>query len=118
MNENTSAGPAPDRTTSPFGPICPAAAVPIAPKIPAPITAPIASMIRSPAPITRLSACSPSGIRSAMGLRRNNWLMREGFYPESLARHGEQPAQRDVDPVDGIGGRDRQAAGRVEGGGG
>ena len=46
--------------TSPFGPSCPAAAVPIAPKMPAPITAPIASMIRSPAPSVRFRPCSPS----------------------------------------------------------
>ena len=39
----------------PLGATWPAAAVPIAPKIPAPMTAPIASMIRSPAPSTRLS---------------------------------------------------------------
>ena len=66
-----SAGPAPTRMTSPFGPICPAAAEPIEPKIPAPITAPIASMIRSPAPSARFSALgmSASAIRSAIGFR-------------------------------------------------
>ena len=69
MNEKTSAGPAPYRMTSPLGPICPAAAVPIAPKMPAPITAPIASMIRSPAPRPASAPCSPSTRRSAMGLR-------------------------------------------------
>ena len=35
----------------------PAAAVPMAPKMPAPMTAPIDSMTRSPAPRTRFSAC-------------------------------------------------------------
>ena len=58
---------------SPFGPICPAAAEPIEPKMPAPITAPIANMIRSPAPRDRFSApgCSVSATRSLMGLREN-----------------------------------------------
>ena len=37
-------GPRAQATTSPSGPTCPAAAVPIAPKMPAPITAPIASI--------------------------------------------------------------------------
>jgi hypothetical protein len=73
MKEKTSAGPAPWRITSPFGPICPAAAVPMAPKIPAPMTAPIASMIRSPAPITRFRPLSPpSGMSSAIGFRLNS----------------------------------------------
>src|SRR5438105_3761386 len=76
MKEKTSAGPAPRRITSPVGPTCPAAAVPIAPKIPAPMTAPMASMIRSPAPITRLREFSPpSGIRSAMGFLRKSWFI-------------------------------------------
>jgi hypothetical protein len=46
--------------------------VPIAPKMPAPITAPIASMIRSPAPRTRFSdrdESASSTTRSAIGLR-------------------------------------------------
>jgi hypothetical protein len=43
MNEKTSAGPAPYRITEPSGPTWPAAAVPMAPKMPAPITAPIAA---------------------------------------------------------------------------
>src|SRR5437879_6242979 len=51
---------------------CPAAAVPIAPKIPAPMTAPIASIMRSPAPRTRRSDCGVSSSltrSSAIGLR-------------------------------------------------
>src|SRR5712692_11415396 len=58
--------------TAPSAPTCPAAAVPIAPKIPAPMTAPIASMMRSPAPSTRLSDCGVSSSltrSSAIGLR-------------------------------------------------
>ena len=57
----------------PIGPTCPAAAVPMAPKMPAPMTAPMASMTRSPAPSTRLSdrdVSASSTTRSAMGLRR------------------------------------------------
>src|SRR5438067_2051884 len=74
MNENTSAGPATTRMISPFGPSCPAAAVPIAPKIPAPITAPIASMIKSPAPSVRLRLCAPvaSSTSAAIGFRWNS----------------------------------------------
>src|SRR3954452_15193130 len=43
----------------------------MAPKIPAPMTAPIASMIRSPAPSSRFSAFgwSPSSTSSAIGFR-------------------------------------------------
>src|SRR5438105_9619097 len=70
--ENTRAGPAPARSMLPAASYCPAAAVPIAPKIPAPITAPIASMMRSPAPRTRLSDCGVSSSltrSSAIGLR-------------------------------------------------
>jgi hypothetical protein len=52
----TSAGPAPYRTTSPVARISPAAAVPIDEKMPAPMTAPMASMTRSPAPSARFSA--------------------------------------------------------------
>ena len=65
------AGPAPFLITSPFGASCPAAAVPIAPKIPAPITAPIASMIRSPAPSVRFKLCAPvaSSTSAAIGFR-------------------------------------------------
>src|SRR5262245_22896723 len=68
-----SAGPAPYRMTSPLGPVWPAAAVPMAPKMPAPMTAPIASMTRSPAPNTRLRerASSPGGCSSEIGLRAN-----------------------------------------------
>src|SRR3954468_4030592 len=66
-----SAGPAPRRITSPFGPTCPAAAEPIEPKMPAPMTAPIASMIRSPAPNARFRLFGfPSSAMSAeIGLR-------------------------------------------------
>jgi hypothetical protein len=62
---------------SPFGPICPAAAEPIEPKMPAPMTAPIANMIRSPAPNARLSALglSPSLISSAIGFREKRFGM-------------------------------------------
>src|SRR5437867_4218069 len=64
--------------TSPLGPVCPAAAVPMAPKMPAPITAPMASMMRSPAPNTRFRACGPveSGCNSAIGFRANSCDMR------------------------------------------
>src|SRR5687768_5238153 len=75
MNENTSAGPAPYRTTTPLGRISPAAAVPIDEKMPAPITAPIASITRSPAPITRVREAGPlsiSPISAAIGLRWNS----------------------------------------------
>src|SRR6266516_5639286 len=46
----------------------------MAPKIPAPITAPIPSMMRSPAPRARFRAygLSPSTSSSAIGLRRNS----------------------------------------------
>src|SRR5580698_7405790 len=69
MNENTIAGPAPVRMMCPAASNSPAAAVPIEPKIPAPITAPIDSMIRSPAPSARRRTPSPSGTIWAMGLR-------------------------------------------------
>src|SRR5258705_9079425 len=76
---------------------CPAAAVPIAPKIPAPMTAPIASMMRSPAPRTRLSDCGVSssltrssaiGFRlkscrtncPAFGLRRDLWIDEDAVF--------------------------------------
>jgi hypothetical protein len=75
MKEKISAGPAPYRTTSPFGSISPAAAVPMDEKIPAPITAPMASMMRSPAPSTRFNVWAPSGSSSEIGLRRKSWLM-------------------------------------------
>src|SRR5437762_4106887 len=93
--ERTRAGPAPARTMFPAASYCPAAAVPIAPKIPAPMTAPIASMMRSPAPSTRFSECGVSSSltrSSAIGLRWNScrtlppcfrlsrWLvLREGY---------------------------------------
>src|SRR6266702_6431219 len=74
MNENTSAGPAPARTMLPAASYWPAAAVPIAPKMPAPITAPMPSMMRSPAPSARFSAygLSPSTSSSEIGLRRRS----------------------------------------------
>src|SRR5207248_7686088 len=73
-NDKTSAGPAPLRTRCPAASYCPAAAVPMAPKIPAPITAPMPSMMRSPAPKARLRAygLSPSTSSSAIGLRRKS----------------------------------------------
>src|SRR5262245_59495973 len=89
---------------SPFGPTCPAAAVPIAPKMPAPITAPIASMIKSPAPSTRLSDCvdpSPAS-NSAIGLRAN----RSAIYPlspASLSEAVDTVARRDDEPALGAG---------------
>ena len=72
MKERMSAGPAPYRTTSPLGRTSPAAAVPMDEKMPAPMTAPMASMIRSPAPSTRFSVCALSGSKSEMALRRNS----------------------------------------------
>src|SRR5712691_2339130 len=93
--------------TSPFGPVCPAAAVPMAPKMPAPITAPMASMMRSPAPNTRFSACGPveSGCSSAIGLRANScdmwrWLVVSGWWL--------------VEPVSRFVGRDDELAARPE----
>src|SRR5256885_16729750 len=87
--ENTSAGPAPARTMCPAASYWPAAAVPIAPKIPAPITAPIASMMRSPAPSARFRAyrLSPSTTSSAIGLRAKSCLDKQGRQHE---RHRAQ----------------------------
>jgi len=79
MNENTSAGPAPWRITSPFAPICPAAAVPMAPKIPAPMTAPIASMMRSPAPMTRFQRVLRVGQELRDWLAPEQLIHRNGF---------------------------------------
>src|SRR5688572_24736797 len=48
--------------------------------MPAPITAPIESMMRSPGPNARLSPCgeSDSATSSAIGLRWKSWLMFSG----------------------------------------
>jgi hypothetical protein len=46
--------------------------VPIDEKIPAPMTAPIASMIRSPAPMTRFSDVSVSASSSEIGFLPNS----------------------------------------------
>jgi hypothetical protein len=43
--------------------------------MPAPMTAPIASMIKSPGPMTRFSPDSPSGTSAAIGFRWNSWDM-------------------------------------------
>src|SRR5947209_19609772 len=97
MNETTSAGPAPTRITSPFGPNCPAAAEPIEPKIPAPMTAPIASMIRSPAPSSRLRelGCSPSATSSAIGFRAKSDFIGNPRAPErSEEQRGENQCDR------------------------
>src|SRR5512132_1148548 len=61
-------------------------------KIPAPITAPIASMMRSPGPSTRLRpfGSSPSAISSAMGFRANSDRIISGgikVYPGALTGH-------------------------------
>src|SRR5438876_65455 len=87
--DRTSAGPAPLRTRCPAASYCPAAAVPIAPKIPAPITAPIPSMTRSPAPSARFNAygLSPWTSSSAIGLRANSCLDKQGRQHE---RHRAQ----------------------------
>src|SRR5690349_4738787 len=89
----TSAGPAPLRMMWPAASVSPAAAVPIAPNIPAPITAPIASMMRSPAPSARLSAlgCSPSTNNSEIGFREKRegmkeWRERDSSVIRSAAR--------------------------------
>src|SRR3954462_5569217 len=96
MNEMTSAGPAPTRIPPPFGPNCPAAAEPIDPKIPAPITAPIASMIRSPAPSDRFSefGCPSSAIRSAIGLRAKSDGIRARAGRRSEEQRGEHERDR------------------------
>src|SRR5215218_8917663 len=96
MKENTSAGPAPKRMTTPSGPTCPAAAVPIAPKMPAPLTAPMASITRSPAPSSRFSALgwSPSATSSAIGLRAKRDLI-DG--PRARVRLEEQRRQHERD---------------------
>src|SRR5262245_44102158 len=74
MNESTSAGPAPYLTISPDGSVSPAAAVPIDEKIPAPITAPMESITRSPTPRARFRPpwFSVSAIRSAIGFLANS----------------------------------------------
>src|ERR1700712_5372011 len=81
--------------TWPAASVCPAAAVPMAPKMPAPITAPMASMIRSPAPNARLSALgwSPSITSSAIGLRAKSDFIRWRQGPGSDEQRREH--QRD-----------------------
>src|SRR5688500_3896622 len=77
--------------------------------MPAPMTAPMASMIRSPAPSTRLSDCpcrSCSSTRASMGLVRNN-CMRRTISAAAAHRHGQRPQ--------GVGARDHHAAIRIEG---
>ncbi len=63
-----------------------AAAEPIDPKMPAPITAPIASMIRSPAPNARFSAlgCSPSATSAAIGFREKSDAIVDAPYRDSM----------------------------------
>ena len=58
----------------PLGNVSPAAAVPIEEKMPAPITAPIASMIKSPAPSSRRRplGSSPPASKAAIGLREKS----------------------------------------------
>ena len=98
MNEKTRAGPAPRRMTSPWGPTWPAAAVPIAPKMPAPITAPMASMMRSPAPSVRFSCPSTCWLssRSAMGFRRKTCKHGARILLETRCQFGER------EPVGGV----------------
>src|SRR5215218_4793201 len=112
MKENTSAGPAPKRMTTPSGPTCPAAAVPIAPKMPAPMTAPIASITRSPAPSSRFSALgwSPSATSSAMGLRAKRDLIDE---PRARVRSEEQRRQYQRDGAEQLHEHVERRAGRI-----
>src|SRR5690242_4856839 len=98
----------------PAASVCPAAAVPIAPKIPAPMTAPIASMMRSPAPRTRLSDCGVSSSltrSSAIGLRLNSCRTLPScfrFYDVMLRVDGHR---RDVIDAPAVtGGRSEQIA--------
>ena len=79
--------------TVPSGATCPAAAVPMAPKMPAPITAPIASMTRSPAPSTRLSARGSFSSMIEIG---------DGFALEQLS-HGRLHSIGDRGSADPIG---------------
>src|SRR6476469_11021781 len=88
---------------TPSGPTCPAAAVPIAPKMPAPMTAPMASMIRSPAPNARRRpfGFSPSARSAAIGLRekkpdmiRGNWDWTGAGPPEIKRRRGRRSRPR------------------------
>src|SRR5688572_27027256 len=109
MKESTRAGPAPYRTTTPFGSTSPAAAVPIDEKMPAPMTAPMASMIRSPAPMTRFKDLSLSASSSVIGLRANSWLM------SSVESWRKQAVDVDVQAVGGVLRAQDQAAARIEG---
>src|ERR1035437_2747594 len=98
MNETISAGPAPYRMmVTPSGPTCPAAAVPSVEKIPAPMTAPILNITRSPTPSSRRRPLvSLSAIRSAMGflpkrvfiarMGDGRWKMEDGRWTSVLTR--------------------------------
>src|SRR3954469_13679719 len=91
------AGPAPLRTTLPAASVCPAAAVPMAPKIPAPMTAPIASMIRSPAPRARFNPLgfSASSTSSAIGFRAKSEFIQEGNVVRQRSDEQWRENQRD-----------------------
>src|SRR5882757_1968475 len=87
--------------TSPLGPSWPAAAVPIAPKMPAPITAPMASMIRSPAPSSRFSAFGwfPSINSSDIGFRARSDFIRgsRGIALDEQRREHERDRAQELD---------------------
>src|SRR6476469_6212580 len=65
----------------------------MAPKIPAPITAPIASMMRSPAPRTRFSPLALSSI-TAIGFRAKSEFMRLGCVVASDEQRREHERDR------------------------
>src|SRR3954465_5287019 len=108
-----SAGPAPTRITSPLGPNCPAAADPIEPKIPAPITAPMASITRSTAVSERFRLFGwPSSASSAeIGFRAKSDFIRSSrrVGPES----DEQRSQHERDGAEQLDQHVQRRAGRV-----
>src|SRR5262245_7725584 len=77
--------------------------------MPAPMTAPMASMIRSPAPRTRFSPLSLSASSSVIGFRANSWLM------GSVGDWRKQAVNVGVQPVGGVLRTENQAAPGIEG---
>src|SRR5262245_1309294 len=89
----------------PSGFVCPAAAVPMATKIPAPIARPIARMISSPPGSTRFGECAP-----AVG--RSDWI---GFQVKSCDIPWWRCYQASIEPVRGFVRHDSELTARAEG---
>src|SRR5258708_31417039 len=98
--------PATTKLSATAGPACSAAACPVSVKMPAPITAPMPSVIRLSALSERLSVCSPCSAASCVsvdiGLIRRSLDMNEATPPWSMLRIELRKHQEDKDRIEKV----------------